>query len=209
VLISVVIPVKGRRAKSRLSGLLTEAEREELSLLLLRDVLGVLTEAGLISSTCVVSSGRAQLEIASSMGATVLQEERDRGVNEAVRLAISRLRGSSCFIVLPSDLPLLKTEELAGALELRRSGLDVVISPSASFDGTNLLLFCRKRRVELSYDRDSFWNHLRAASRRELSVAVTTKEGLMRDLDTVDDARVISQSRINRASVLFLKKRIG
>jgi len=202
---TVIIPLKSREMKSRLAGALSAGQRREFSKLMLADVLRVLRRAGL-KSALAVSSDKEMLAEAARLGARVVMEPKDSGVNSAVLLAARRSGTSGDLLVLPSDLALLRGPDLARALSLRAAGVDIVIAPSRAFNGTNALLFSASLPIPLSYDSDSFWNHLRAASRRELTVGVCTAGGLMFDVDTPADLLALSRSRLPRASVRFARR---
>ncbi len=206
---AVVIPVKGENHKSRLAGVMDGQTREELARLLLVDLLSVIRRAGLLSSTFIVSSSEGMLATARYEGANALKEDRDRGFNSAVELAMRTREDSNEFLVLPSDLPLLKVEDLKRPLATKREGIDAVISPSRAFDGTNLLLYSRARIPGLSYDNDSFWNHVSSAARSNISLAVYGSVGIMMDLDSVADARSLLRSKKNCASLEFLRREIS
>jgi 2-phospho-L-lactate/phosphoenolpyruvate guanylyltransferase len=204
--LSVIVPVKSARRKSRLSGLLTEHEREEFARLLLVDVLQALRRAHLLSSCQVVSPDREMLKVAEDEGSLTLKESRDMGVNAAVAAGLRTARRNSDVLVIPSDLPLLKPSTLKHLLEIRSQGVDVVIAPSLAFDGTNALLFNSSRRFPLSYDDNSFWNHLAGASGRGLSAAVCTDWKLAFDVDSPDDFRALAGSRSGGRASEFARR---
>jgi 2-phospho-L-lactate/phosphoenolpyruvate guanylyltransferase len=197
--------VKSAGKKSRLSSILTEKEREEFGRLLLEEVLGTLRRAKLARETVVVSSDVEVLGSAMRWGALGVREDTDSGVNDAVTKGMAATSADE-FLVLPSDLPLLTPSDMSDLLALRGAGLDVVISPSAAFDGTNALLFGRGSRLPLSYDRDSFWNHLASAGALGLSTGVCCKEGLMVDIDSPADFRLLADSSSSRPPVKFARK---
>lgn len=201
-----MIPVKSGRRKSRLSSLLGEEEREELAALLLRDVLAAVKSARLISSCYVVSSDRSILALAGRLGAHIIPETADVGVNSAVELAMKKTGAVSDLLVIPSDLPRLKGTELIHVLDVATPGMDVAIAPSMGFDGTNALFFRRSSPIRLSYDDDSFWNHLASAAREKLTVRVLTEPGLMFDVDSTEDLRRLARSASKRASARFARK---
>lgn len=185
--LGVIVPVKSAGVKSRLSPVLSASERRALALALFRGLMAVLEKAGLASDCWVVSSDRAVLRGASSIGAHPVAEDSDAGVNSAVRRGMKDASGASEFLVLPSDLPLLRATDVQGLLRLRAAGPRVVIAPSRSFDGTNALLFPRSPRFPLSFDKDSFWNHLAGASRLGLPVGVSARARVMFDVDSPAD----------------------
>ncbi len=201
----VIIPMKSARVKSRLSAVLSEERRTEFSRVLLSDLFGVLREARILRFSQVVSSDRKTLDYATKMGANAIPEDADAGVNKAVIRVLATIGGNESVLVLPSDLALLKPSELGRLLQLKSAGLDVVLAPSRSFNGTNALLFSSGSDFPLSYDDDSFWNHLGTCGRLGLSAGVCCERGLMFDVDTPDDLRLLAASRSKRRSVAFAR----
>lgn len=207
---AVLIPFKADRRKSRLSRVLDPNQRRWLAELMLADVLRVFRRAGQLPRCYVISSDMKVLSIARRLGAQTISEPRDKGVNAAVGTGIRTLGRDYDFMVVPSDLPLLAPAEVKMALNLKHC-FDCVISPSRSFDGTNLLIFSGKTAPALSYDSDSFWNHVGGAARKGLSLAVYCSEGAMSDVDTPEELCALSRTRRRIQSAGFareaLKKR--
>ncbi len=204
--IAIIIPVKSTRVKSRLSLVLTEAQRREFETLLLSDVLGVLKRAGLVAQVSVVSSDRGILRLAETAGARGVPEQGDRGVNAAVLSGMEAAAGAARVAVLPSDLPLLTSSQVRDLLALSSAGLDVAIAPSLGFDGTNALAFSPGSGPALSYDDNSFWNHLYDSARRGLSVGVCCERGLMFDVDSPADFDALATSASRRPSAEFARR---
>jgi len=202
---AVLIPVKSSGAKSRLSPVLSRVERYELESLLLSGLLKALKGAGLLASTHVISSDPEILGLATKSGAGIVREARDNGVNAAVEAGVNALPRPMKVLVLPSDLPLLRASHLRDILSLSEL-LQVVIAPSASFNGTNALLFSPKSGYQLSYDNDSFWNHLKAGARKGLSVGVVSKTGLTFDLDTPEDLLELARARVSIPAAVFARR---
>jgi 2-phospho-L-lactate guanylyltransferase len=200
-----LIPFKADRKKSRLFRILGQNQRRRLAELMLIDTLGALHKAGLLPRCYVLTSDRKVLALARRLGAQTIVESRDRGVNSAVGMGVRTLGRDRDFIVVPSDLPLLASDEIKNALTLKR-GFDCVISPSHSFDGTNLLIFSGKAAPALSYDSDSFWSHVRGAARKGLSLAVYCGKGVLFDVDTPEDLRALSHTRRRVLSVEFARE---
>ena len=204
--LAILVPVKSARAKSRLSSVLSTPARVEFSKLLLEDVLRVLKSAGLIDVTHVVTSDREALRLARGFGARGVAEEGDRGVNAAVQRGIMETGHTERVLVIPSDLPLLQVSDLKEVLRLISEGMDVVITPSQGFDGTNALAFSPGSGLVLSYDQNSFWNHLASAARKNLTTAVSCRRGLMFDVDSPQDFRVLARTGLARPSVQFARR---
>ena len=194
--------------KTRLSVALTPGERREFAKLMLSHLLGVLKEAGLARSTYLVSSDGDALEMGKVFGAKGVREVEDRGVNEAVRAGLAAVGDVETVLVLPGDLPLISTLDVADVKSLRESGFDVVIAPSVGFNGTNALAFSPKLGFPLSYDADSFWTHLATAATMGLRVAVSCKRGLMLDIDSREDLADLSRESLMSESVSFARRKV-
>ena len=201
----ILIPVKSRGAKSRLSPLLTYSERRQLAVLMIKDLLDVFKRAKLMQACFVVSPDDEVLSIAESSGAGTVREERDRGVNMAVAQGMKETESEN-VMVIPSDLPFLVPSDVRRLLSLKSSGLNVVLSPSMGFDGTNALLFSRKTPIPLSYDKNSFWAHLESAGSDALSVGIYSGPGVMFDVDSDEDFLALGRAKVKRRSVNFAKK---
>ncbi len=190
-----IIPVKGKEMKSRLSKLLKSERRETLSVQMFMHVALCASKVFGSENVFVVTPSQKYILLASSLGIKSIKEPEQCGVNGAVNLALERVDASTYFI-LPSDLPLLTANELSRAKALSRE-FDVLLAPSYSFDGTNLLTFRKNSKVKLSYDKNSFWNHLRSAARRRMRITVLSSLGIINDLDTLEDIRRIATGRLN------------
>ena len=203
---AVVIPYKASGAKSRLAPALSVRDREKLVELMLLDVLRAFSSAGLAGHCTVVSPDPRALSLAEGEGARGVRERSAAGVNAAVREAMSQDPEAQDFMVVPADLPTLSAKEIKAALALHAAGLEVVMSPSRGFDGTNLLLFGRSAGLPLSYDADSFWNHVAAAGRLDLSLCVCSARGFMLDIDTPADLAYLRGSRSRGRAASFVKE---
>jgi 2-phospho-L-lactate guanylyltransferase len=202
---AVLIPCKADRKKSRLLGVLGSKQRRRLAELMLFDMLGAFRKAELLSRCYVVTSDRRFLALARRHGARTIVESRDEGVNAAIGTGVRALGRDRDFMVVPTDLPLLAPKEIRDALALKRS-FDCVISPSHSFDGTNLFIFSGKVAPPLSYDSDSFWNHVSGAARKDLSLAVFGGKGVLFDVDTSEDLRALSRTKRRILSAEFARE---
>lgn len=201
--------MKSLSRKSRLSGLLSRPEREEFARLLLAGALKVLKEAGLLASSYVVSPDGAMLDLAARAGSRTVTEPEDMGVNSAVQTGIGEIGLGADVLVIPADLPLLKPSDLRHMMEVRSCGADVVLAPSHAFDGTNALLFNSSESFPLSYDDNSFWNHLAGAAGRGFSVAVCTDHGLTFDVDSPEDFRELARSASRGEPAGFARRTLG
>jgi len=179
--------VKGENPKGRLSSLLNPTQRRQLQVAMLEDTLQTLMKARMVRQTFVVSSDAEILEFAKRFGAMAVSEAGDAGVNAAVNRGLEETVAFERRLVVPADLPLLSVEDLKAAPMLAREGAQVVISPSETFDGTNMLLVTRGVGLALHYDDDSFRKHFAGAIASRLRVAVYYSRGVGFDIDRPSD----------------------
>jgi 2-phospho-L-lactate guanylyltransferase len=201
----LAVPVKSLdRAKSRLSSVLSPAERAALSLVMFEDVLDACLAQG-EWKTWVVSHDEAVLKVGARRGARPLVEK-GTSLLEAVRQAedemAARSDTSDELAVVLADLPLVTAEALASALAL---GAGVVAAPAASDGGTNLLLRRPPSIIPARFGRSSFAKHRWAARRARVPFDEIRLPELAFDLDRPEDlGRVLNEggSRRTRSACL-------
>jgi 2-phospho-L-lactate guanylyltransferase len=191
----LALPVKSlERAKSRLSSILSPAERAALSLVMFEDVLDACMAQNQWE-TWVVSHDEAVLEIGVRRGARPLAEH-GRSLLEAVRQVEAEMapgsHSSKELGVILADLPLVTAQALASALALDDAA-EVVAAPAASDGGTNLLLRRPPSIIPARFGRSSFAKHRWAARRARVGFEQILVDELAFDLDRPEDlARVLT-----------------
>jgi 2-phospho-L-lactate guanylyltransferase len=195
---AIVLPVKSLdEAKSRLAPMLSPLERAALTLAMLEDVLDV-TLAMPGWATWVISPDEAVLDVALIRGAEPVQEDApplSSAIRQAEGIAVGR--GLESFAVLLPDTPLLTPVALTRALHTLGP---VVIAPSLSETGTNLLLRRPPTSITSRFGVDSFRRHLESAAERDLPCAVVDDPALGFDLDRPNDIlSVLSARKAGRA----------
>jgi 2-phospho-L-lactate guanylyltransferase len=179
----IAVPVKSlERAKSRLAQVLAPLERAALTLAMLEDVLDAcLGMPGW--QTWVVSPDESVLEVSARRRARPVVEEK-AGLAAAIRQVQEDAEGADALAVVLGDLPLLTAESLGRVL---RTLGPVVAAPSASEEGTNVLLRRPPMVIPARFGTNSFRKHREAAELKELPFAVVHAPELAFDLDTPDD----------------------
>jgi 2-phospho-L-lactate/phosphoenolpyruvate guanylyltransferase len=187
--LDILIPCKGlAQGKSRLSSVLSTADREELCRLFLVNTIDLALALGLEKRVFVVTPDTTTAAIAACRGAGVVNDA-GGGLNSALREASAAMRidfGSTGLLVLPTDLPLASTRMIEShALHSE----DVVIAPDRTADGTNLMRLAphARRDFDFHYGPGSFSGHVLEAVERGLSVGVILDTSLACDIDTAAD----------------------
>ncbi len=182
------------RAKSRLAGALTPAERATLALSLAErtlSALGALRDSGALWQIAVVSPDPAALAWAEAHGSYPLRQA-STGLNAGLALARAWAveQGAAGLLIALGDLPLLTSDEARRFIAMTRLYERVVaLAPDRAGDGTNLLLARPVALAPLSYGRGSFARHRRLAQRRGIPTVEFHAPGAAFDVDTPDDLR--------------------
>jgi 2-phospho-L-lactate guanylyltransferase len=190
----IAVPVKPfDAAKTRLAGELTPIERGVLSLAMLEDVLDAALQAP-GWSTWVISADEAALEVAARRGAEpMLEEAPEPTLTGAVAQAAERALGEGvdALAVVLADLPRITAAALASALHTLGP---VVVAPSHSDGGTNVLLRRPPDAIRARFGTRSFDRHVREAREAGLPVAVVREPDLAFDLDRPQDVLTLMDS---------------
>jgi 2-phospho-L-lactate guanylyltransferase len=186
-MIFCLIPAKPyTEAKSRLSPVLSEAQRADLSRRLLRRT--VRLALAVVDQVVVVSRDRDLLRQATALGAGGLLEE-SPGLNPALNQAarFAQARGAQGLLVLPADLPRLTRRNLQTILSLATACPAVVIAPCRHGTGTNALLLRPPGLIPFSFGPDSLSAHCAAARAAGVEPIIYRDERVAFDLDTPED----------------------
>lgn len=174
-----VIPFKKNNAKSRLSALLSEKEREELAMAMLIDV----TEA-LLGSGCFEVIDVLSTSIIDIRGVNIVLT--DKGLNEALNEYLQKMTSHSInepVLIIMADIPLVSTENIR---DITSSPADIVIAPGR-MGGTNALFIRDPSSFRVDYYGASFLKHNNIASRNGLDIEIFDSFNLSTDIDEVAD----------------------
>ena len=185
-----IVPVKPLyRSKSRLSQVLSPAEREELSRTMLEHTLEVLSTCEGIHGVLVVSRDPAALAVAREYGVNTVQESGSPELNDALERAsqVVTAWGAKRVLILPSDLPLVTLADLQSLLANGHHVRQVVVAPDRREDGTNALLMKPPGLFEFAFGIGSFSRHLQRAAAAEAIVSEYRSDSLALDIDLPED----------------------
>jgi 2-phospho-L-lactate/phosphoenolpyruvate guanylyltransferase len=184
----LVVPVKPfGEGKSRLAAALSPSLRAEFSQRWLTHVLTTATAWARLAGVAVISRDPAVLSLATELGALPIFEEGD-DLNAALTQASQVVldRGAEGVLMLPSDLPLLTTEDLDELYLLAQAGNGVIIAPSHD-GGTNALLLRPPHAIPYTFGEASFARHVALAAEAGIACHVYNSPTLALDIDHPED----------------------
>jgi 2-phospho-L-lactate guanylyltransferase len=189
-----IVPVKPlAMAKTRLSGVLSPAERTALSAAMLSDVLEALRATPAIAATLVVTPDSAVAAAAERCGAVVFAEPTDAGLEPRLQAAVAvhagiaaaRSRGATHALYLPGDVPLVDPAVLGRVLAAGGAGGCIV--RALRDDGTNALLCDALHPIDFDFGPGSCTRHRRAAAERGSALKLVAEPALALDIDVPED----------------------
>lgn len=193
----VLLPVKGfARAKSRLSPILSDADRATFARRLCEHVLQTLGRCDAIDGTLLLSDSDEVMQLVQRRQQPTQLAEREREgphtgplLSAIIDDGLSRLqtRGARAAIVLMSDLPRIEVADLLPLVELLREN-DCVIAPDLREQNTNALALRLDRPLRTAFGSgDSFARHVEFMRTAGLRTAIHRSVGLGFDVDVPTD----------------------
>lgn len=183
-----VIPIKRlSEAKSSLGEVLNPEQRQRLVLVMLADVLNAVRQAPSLSGVVMVSPDEKVLDFAR-MHKAIYVAEPGFELNEALKLAVERVAdlGATSVLIIPGDLPLLKSTDIENVVAMATGRRDVVIAPSKA-KGTNALLLRPPNIIGLRFGGESFPLHVSEAIKAGVKPRIYRSPTIELDIDTPED----------------------
>lgn len=180
---AVVVARTGPNAKTRLGGALDPDARIALAEAMLADVLSAAGGAELAGIVTVTEPA-----IDSSDGVVAMTDP-GTGHPDAVRAGIDAAiaAGAGCVIVLPGDLPLLRSDDVRTLAESAVVTPSVVVAPDRGGTGTNALALRPPNAIAPAFGPGSLARHLDAARAAGLTPQRLDLERAALDIDTAAD----------------------
>lgn len=193
---AILIPMKRLdEAKRRLAALLAPQDIRRLGLSMLADVLRATDKW---STRFVVTGDRDAEAVGIAFGCTLVADPGE-GLNAAVSAGtVEALEsGANCLLVLPSDVPLVTTDDLT-----RLFSADVQVAIARSPDGgTNALLLTPPAAIPPHFGPHSAEAHARAARDVGLEAEIFELSSLSLDVDDPRGLESLARSEAERESV--------
>ena len=195
-------------AKQRLAGVLSQAERAELALAMLTDVIGACREAACFDQVAVISADSEVAWHARDLGAKPLAEPATlSGLNDSLRFGqryLARRMAADELVMLPADVPLVQASDLRAVVDALGAAERSVVIVRARDGGTNALAMCPAEAMDMRFGPHSADAHLAAAQEAGIAAQELPLERLQFDVDSradVDELRGLAVGAATRAWV--------
>ena len=172
----VVIPYKKASAKSRLSSVLSQEEREEFVEIMLNQVIDSVREVG-IENIDILSPSMYGLE--NMKKAQVLLDKSD--LNEALNRYLEQAKEP--VLIAMADLPLLSPKHIKAIISTKE---DICIVPGRG-GGTNVLFVKNPSCYRIKYYGSSFLTHCSTAVELRQNIEIYDSFFAGTDIDEPDD----------------------
>ena len=189
-----IVPVKPlRRGKSRLSGVLSPKERNDLNRRLLTHTLETLSAIPEIEQILVISRDQAALSLAREHGAMTVLENGAPELNVALARATIVVKNYATrgLLIVPADLPLISPEDINAMLDIAVDPPVVVLAPDHRRQGTNALLVCPVGLIEYDFGPGSFQRHCERALQAGERLEILELPSLALDMDMPEDLEMV------------------
>ncbi len=175
---------------------------------MLEEILYTLSISPQIQQVIVVTKDEEALKLCKKYQVATIIDEKEEGVNSAVALADEYLLKNNfdASVVLPQDIPYIKTQDIDFMLKFHSPPNFAIIVPSRKFDGTNALVRMPIDLMKTHYDDDSYRNHMKIAKKHTGNVALVFVKRIMWDVDDLEDLSIILQQNEKPHFLEKLKK---
>ncbi len=185
-----IVPIKSfATAKSRLSARLTAQQREQLSEVMLFDVLSALSKTNGLSGVLVVTNETGAMTMSRKFGFSVMNETDHFGPTHAIGDAIRTLVQDGCtgILALMGDLPLITEADISQILTAHSSDRAVTLVPSHNNLGTNAAFCAPPEIIPLTFNGRGLADHLRLGQLAGAETHILDLPRVALDLDQPED----------------------
>jgi len=183
--ICAIVPVKRlSESKTRLASSLSLVERQDLTLRMLRHILGIVVK--LFDEVVIVGLDEEVKKVSRDYSASFMLDK-STSLNQALNQAINRCtqKNFEAVFIVAADLPILSGKEVKRFLA-STSDESVVIFPSKDC-GTNALFLRPPKAIPARFGPNSLARHLREAMARNRKFKLYWSPGFSFDIDSPRD----------------------
>lgn len=182
------------RAKTRLAGVLSPAQRRALVLAMAEDVLATLVHAPALAGVALLSRDQSVRELGKRYNALLLDDPSSE-LNESLDAGRKQLQdlGATAMVVVPADVPLISAADVSALSMAIAQGADLVLAPDREASGTNALALNLNVPFRFQFGLHSFQFHQYQARHNNLALHIHRSRTLGLDIDTFNDLCLLSE----------------
>jgi 2-phospho-L-lactate guanylyltransferase len=209
---AALIPMKElSQAKMRLADVLDRAQRGELTLAMLTDVIVACRESGCFDEIAVISNDSDVAWHVRELGGKPLAEPATlSGLNESLTFGqryLGRRVAVDELVILPADIPLIRAEDVRAGVDALTGHAPRVVLIRSRDNGTNMLAMRPPEAIELRFGRDSADAHRAAAEAAGIEVIELTSGRVAFDVDAPEDLDELAAGACGAATSGWLEAR--
>jgi 2-phospho-L-lactate guanylyltransferase len=192
----ILVPVKNlSAAKQRLASLFDQPARTELAQAMLFDVLETLGEWPGRPEVGIVTSDPFAIQLAQQFRFSVIPDHNNLSQTDAIEVAtrLCESQGIDSTLVIPGDIPLIQSWELAKILESAPSEGSVLVR-AADGRGTNAIFRRPAGLFPARFGNDSFQPHHAAAQATGKPCVLLSLPGIALDVDNPSDLLALASA---------------
>jgi 2-phospho-L-lactate guanylyltransferase len=197
--------------KMRLADVLERAERAELALAMLTDVITACKESECFDTICVVTDDSDVCWHARDLGAKPLKEPGTlSGLNDGLTFGqryIGRRIGAAELVILPADVPLVRADDVRAVVRAFEREGAIVALVRARDGGTNALALRPPEAIPMRFGRQSADAHAAEARAADVDAVELAIERLQFDVDAPEDVEALASLACGAATTGWVHAR--
>ncbi len=201
---TAILIIRGfQKPKMGLKSILTAKERRELTRATFEEVLMAVTESRIVDEAIIVSSDERALAMASNLGAKTVLEKEPGGMDSAFTRGTEVMASHpGVLALLPCDLPLLRSEDVAFLIGRAQEGSKIVLVPSPTSKRTSVVISNPPGLLQIPFE-GHFERHQDEAVKRAIPVEVHWHGAGVGLEGPADLLRVMSSSKSGKVKDLL------
>ena len=193
------------QAKTRLSGLLSPAERATFAQAMTRDLFDALAMCNRLARVLVVTADRTVAGLASRHGFDHVADD-GGGPTRAITAALAHIAGNRCdgLLAIMGDLPLVQPGDIALMLPAGDPTPQVRIAPARNGIGTNAIFCAPPGAIPMTFNGTGLAVNRAQALAAALPIAICSNPRLALDVDWPEDLAALLEFPVVTRAQKFL-----
>lgn len=185
----IIITVKFiGECKQRLSHVLSPNKRLDLVRVMFLDVLMACSQSKVFDTTWVCCAGDTKY-IPRDMGVWPIQDNEMKGMKYAIDklIPLANSFGITHLLVIPSDIPLIRSEDFRTMWQVLNENHQAVLVPSRDGTGTNAIFCTPPDLFSMEFEGESLDRNIQTIKDKNLKYATLDLPTVALDIDTEND----------------------